>query len=82
MAENGNGISPPPEIVEFNERIKAYLAIAFIAVFGGIVGTWTFHAPALPGDTAGLIIGAMTTILGNLAGYYWSGASTPKKKEN
>ena len=69
-----------PSEVEFTERIKAYLAIAFMGIFGAIVVIWTFHAPQLPGDVAGLIIGAMTTILGSIGGYYWAGTVSKKKE--
>jgi hypothetical protein len=65
-------LDPQTEVVEYAERIRARLAALIIGSFVGVVAMWTLHAPQLPGDTAGIIIGSFTTALGMIVQAYWS----------
>lgn len=82
MANGTQPLEPPPleppAVFEFNERIKSILAFAFLSMMGLVIAVWTFHAPQLPGETVGIIVGGFMTTLGNMAGYYWSGTAQKK----
>ncbi len=79
----------PSTVVEFTERIKAYLATVFIVGFFALVGVWSVLPPKLPGDTLGIIIGGLISIITAIAASYWGSsdsarrqASQQQKKEN
>jgi hypothetical protein len=73
MAEPTAPLTPPepPEIVLYEEKVKARLAYAVIIAFVVIVALWSYKAPQLPGDTVGLVIGAFAAILGGIGQCYW-----------
>lgn len=64
---------PPPQVVEFAEKIRAVLATEFIALFGALIGVWSFHPPELPGDVTGQVTGGLLAICAMIAGFYFAG---------
>lgn len=68
----------PPEVMEFSEKARAILAGVVLGVFLIVVVLWTFHAPQLPGDVAGMIVGAIISVMGAMGSYYWGSIQQKK----
>jgi hypothetical protein len=68
-----NGPTTPlsPDMVKFEDKVKAILAFEVILAFAGLAALWTFIPPKLPGDTAGIIIGGFIALIGGIGQFYW-----------
>ena len=73
LAVDNDPVPMPPDLVKYEERIKARLAGGILFAFVAIIGLWTWKAPQLPGDTAGMIVGGFLTAVGAIVQAYWGG---------
>lgn len=70
-------VTTPPEAPEttmskVSEMRRIYFAYIIWVSFVGFITFVSMHPVQLPGDTLGIIIGGMLTLVGNTVNYYFS----------
>ena len=72
----------PPEIIRYEEKIKAVFALAILATLAGLSILWTYHKAELPPEMVGIIIGSLTTGIGAIVQAMWSRHSQQQPPPN
>jgi hypothetical protein len=77
MATDTQPLCPaPPELIQYEEKIKARLAAILIVGFFCLMGAWSFFPPQLPGDTLGMVVGGLISVITAIGTSYWNAKPT------
>lgn len=64
-----------------DDKVRKWLAFYVFTGFIGYVFWVSTHAVQLPGDTLGIILGALIAVSGNVVGYYFQSSSGSTAKQ-
>lgn len=79
-------LEPPTEPTKadttaHDDKVRKYLAFYVFTGFIGYVFFVSVRPALLPGDTLGMILGALIAVTGNVVGYYFQSSSGSTAKQ-